>query len=56
MNAAIKGAKYKSNMALGYWFIDNDIFFKAGNKIATATATRENNLIIKTAATFKNFR
>ena len=41
---------------LGYWFINSNIFFKAGNKTATATVIKENNLIIETAATFKNFR
>ena len=56
MNVATRGARRKSNTALDYWFIDSNIFPKAGNKTATATATGEDNLIIKTAAIFKNFR
>ena len=55
ISIAIKNAKYKSNIAFNYWFIDSNIFFKAGNKIATAIAIVQHNLIIKTAAIFKNF-
>ena len=54
INAAIKNAKRKSNTALGYRFINSNIFFKASNK--TATAIGENKLIIEIAAIFKNFR
>ena len=56
INAATKDVKCKSNTALDYQFINNNIFFKAGNKTAIAIAIGENNLTIKTAATFKNFR
>ena len=56
MSIAIKSARCKSNIIFGYWFMDSNIFFRAGDKIATATAIGQNNLTIETAAIFKNFR